>query len=90
MVTLTGQISPPDGDLTALYRGLCLGLRDYVHKNGFPGVVLGLSGGIDSALVAALAVDALGADADQKAPRLRREVRALERLVAATVQAMDH
>ena len=35
-------------------------------------------------------VDALGADADQKAPRLRREVRALERLVAATVQAMDH
>jgi NAD+ synthase len=38
-----------------------LGLRDYVDKNGFPGVVLGLSGGIDSALVAALAVDALGA-----------------------------
>lgn len=63
MVTLTGQITPPDSDLTALYRGLCLGLRDYVHKNGFPGVLLGLSGGIDSALVAALAVDALGADA---------------------------
>ena len=37
-----------------------LGLRDYVNKNGFPGVVLGLSGGIDSALVAAMAVDALG------------------------------
>ena len=37
-----------------------LGLRDYVEKNGFPGVVLGLSGGIDSALVAAIAVDALG------------------------------
>ena len=36
------------------------GLRDYVDKNGFPGVVLGLSGGIDSALVAAMAVDALG------------------------------
>ena len=63
MVTLTGQITPPDSDLTALYRGLCLGLRDYVHKNGFPGVLLGLSGGIDSALVAALAVDALGAEA---------------------------
>ncbi|NDA17960.1 MAG: NAD(+) synthase [Alphaproteobacteria bacterium] len=60
MVALTGQITPPDSDLTALYRGLCLGLRDYVHKNGFPGVLLGLSGGIDSALVAALAVDALG------------------------------
>jgi NAD+ synthase len=39
-----------------------LGLRDYVNKNGFPGVVLGLSGGIDSALCAALAVDALGAE----------------------------
>ena len=42
--------------------GCMLGLRDYVAKNGFPGVVLGLSGGIDSALVAALAVDALGPD----------------------------
>jgi NAD+ synthase len=39
-----------------------LGLRDYVNKNGFPGVVMGLSGGVDSALVAALAVDALGPD----------------------------
>ena len=37
-----------------------LGLRDYVDKNGFPGVVLGLSGGVDSALCAAMAVDALG------------------------------
>ena len=63
VLTLTGQLSPPDSDLTALYRGLCLGLRDYVQKNGFPGVVLGLSGGIDSALVATIAVDALGADA---------------------------
>ncbi len=44
------------------YAACMLGLRDYVEKNGFPGVVLGLSGGIDSALVAALAVDALGAD----------------------------
>ena len=41
---------------------MVLGLRDYVRKNGFPGVVLGLSGGIDSALTAAVAVDALGAD----------------------------
>ena len=39
-----------------------LGLRDYVSKNGFPGVLLGISGGIDSALCAAIAVDALGAD----------------------------
>ena len=46
-----------------VHRALVLGLRDYVVKNGFPGVVLGLSGGIDSALVASLAVDALGSDA---------------------------
>ena len=45
-----------------IYNALMLGLRDYVNKNGFPGVVLGLSGGIDSALAATLAVDALGAD----------------------------
>src|ERR1700693_876487 len=44
------------------YAACVLGLRDYVNKNGFPGIVLGLSGGIDSALCAAIAVDALGAD----------------------------
>ncbi len=46
----------------SVYQALTVGLRDYVEKNGFPSVVLGLSGGIDSALVAALAVDALGAE----------------------------
>jgi NAD+ synthase len=51
----------PQG-LPAIYGALVLGLRDYVTKNRFPGVILGLSGGIDSALAAALAVDALGAD----------------------------
>jgi len=50
-----------EGD-EADYAACVLGLRDYVNKNGFPGVVLGLSGGIDSALCAAIAVDALGAD----------------------------
>ena len=60
--SLTGQMTPPDEGMAALYRGLTMGLRDYVDKNGFPGVVLGLSGGIDSALVAVLAVDALGPD----------------------------
>ncbi len=45
-----------------IYRALVLGCRDYVEKNGFRGVVLGLSGGIDSALTASVAVDALGAD----------------------------
>ena len=44
----------------ANWRACVLGLRDYVDKNGFPGVVLGLSGGIDSAVCAAMAVDALG------------------------------
>jgi len=44
----------------AVYRALVLGTRDYVEKNGFPGVVLGLSGGVDSALVLAVATDALG------------------------------
>jgi NAD+ synthase len=48
--------------LAAVYQAMMLGLRDYVNKNRFPGVVLGLSGGIDSALSAAVAVDALGAD----------------------------
>src|ERR1700742_2069422 len=47
---------------SATYHAMMLGLRDYVNKNRFPGVVLGLSGGIDSALSAAVAVDALGAD----------------------------
>src|SRR3974390_182252 len=53
--------SAPEGD-KADYSACVLGLRDYVNKNGFPGVVLGLSGGIDSALCATMAVDALGAD----------------------------
>jgi NAD+ synthase len=51
-----------EGD-AADYAACVLGLRDYVRKNGFPGVLLGVSGGIDSALCAAMAVDALGADA---------------------------
>jgi NAD+ synthase len=48
--------------LSSIYNAMTLGLRDYVRKNGFGGIVLGLSGGIDSALTAAVAVDALGAD----------------------------
>jgi NAD+ synthase len=49
----------PEG-LSAIYQAMVLGLRDYVNKNRFPGVLIGLSGGIDSALTAAVAVDALG------------------------------
>ncbi len=62
-------IKPEQGDVTeylgteeSVYRALVLGTRDYVNKHGFPGVVLGLSGGIDSALVLAIACDAIGAD----------------------------
>ncbi len=52
----------PRDRLDAIYQAMVVGLRDYVDKNGFPGIVLGLSGGIDSALTAVVAVDALGAD----------------------------
>ena len=59
-VCAQGPCTPPHEGLGAIYRAMTLGLRDYVNKNRFPGVVLGLSGGIDSALSAAVAVDALG------------------------------
>ncbi|TFV45151.1 NAD+ synthase [Blastococcus sp. TF02A-35] len=52
----------PLSDCEEVWRALVLGLKDFIDKNGMPSVVLGMSGGIDSALVAALAVDALGAD----------------------------
>lgn len=60
---IEGAKAKPPERLESIYRAMVLGLRDYVRKNGFPGVVLGMSGGIDSALSAAVAVDALGADA---------------------------
>ena len=55
----TERHPPPDGD-RAIYAAMVLGLRDYVSKSGFPGVLIGMSGGIDSALTAAVAADALG------------------------------
>jgi NAD+ synthetase len=55
------MVSLPDLD-ARIYRALCLGVKDYIGKNHFPGILLGLSGGIDSALTLAVAVDALGAD----------------------------
>jgi len=56
------DLSPlPDLD-TSIWQALVMGVRDYVGKNGFPGVLIGLSGGIDSAIVLSIAVDALGAD----------------------------
>jgi len=62
-VTLQGlEVVPESGWEEDLWHALVLGIRDYLGKNGFPGAILGLSGGIDSALVLALAVDAIGAD----------------------------
>jgi NAD+ synthase (glutamine-hydrolysing) len=59
--SLAPLLAPPD----SVYRALVTGVRDYVGKNGFRGAVLGLSGGVDSALTLAIAVDALGAGAVQ-------------------------
>ncbi len=58
----TEELVDPGSALERIYHAMVLGLKDYVEKNRFPGVVLGLSGGLDSALSAAVAVDALGAD----------------------------
>lgn len=58
-----GLIAERPGQLESIYRTLVQGLRDYVQKSHFPGVLIGMSGGIDSALSAAVAVDALGPDA---------------------------
>lgn len=68
MLELHDDLRPVGGMVESLseeagvYRALCLGVSDYIGKNRFPGVLLGLSGGIDSALTLAIAVDALGAD----------------------------
>jgi NAD+ synthase (glutamine-hydrolysing) len=58
---LAADIAVPADDHEQLWNALVLGLRDYVEKNGFPSVVLGVSGGIDSAVCAAIAADAIGA-----------------------------
>ena len=58
---VNGEMAPPLEAEAEVYRALMLGVRDYVNKNGFPGVLLGLSGGIDSAITLAVAADALGA-----------------------------
>ena len=62
VVILEGQKSELFEGEARIYEALKMGVKDYVQKNGFPGVILGLSGGIDSALTLAIAVDALGAD----------------------------
>ncbi|MBV8305909.1 MAG: NAD+ synthase, partial [Gammaproteobacteria bacterium] len=59
-VPLAGTVAPELSDEASVYSALVLGVRDYVTKHGFPGVIIGLSGGVDSALTLAIAVDALG------------------------------
>ena len=62
LTPVRAHIAPIESEDATIYQALVLGVRDYVEKHGFPGVVLGLSGGIDSALTLVLAVDALGAE----------------------------
>lgn len=59
---IPGEIAPAASSEKQVYDALVLGVKDYLGKNGFPGAIIGLSGGVDSALVLAIAVDALGAD----------------------------
>lgn len=80
------QIAAPIGIEAEVYQSLVLGVRDYVNKNGFKGVVLGLSGGIDSALTLAIAVDALGANR-VKAVMMPFEYTSKLSINAASVQA---
>ncbi|MBT3790957.1 MAG: NAD+ synthase [Alphaproteobacteria bacterium] len=61
-VCAPGEKTPQPDELAGIWSAMVVGLEDYVQKNHFPGVVLGMSGGIDSAVSAAVAVDALGAD----------------------------
>lgn len=61
-IPVPGPIAPAFAEVSSEYKALVLGIRDYVRKNRFPGVVLGVSGGIDSALTLTLAVDALGSE----------------------------
>jgi NAD+ synthase (glutamine-hydrolysing) len=62
VVPQPAHVEPPLSEEASVYNALVLGVRDYVGKHRFPGIVLGLSGGIDSALTLAIAVDALGAE----------------------------
>src|SRR5579875_563034 len=81
-----GAVEPVRNGLESIYHAMTLGVRDYVTKNGFPGVLVGLSGGIDSALTAVVAVDALGA-AKVRGVRLPSRFTSTESLEDATAVA---
>ena len=57
-----GKLAAPRSSIAEIYQALCLGVKDYVAKNNFPGALIGLSGGVDSALTLVIAADALGTD----------------------------
>lgn len=59
---IVGELAPIQPAIADIYQALCMGVKDYVGKNNFPGVLIGLSGGVDSALALIIATDALGAD----------------------------
>jgi NAD+ synthase (glutamine-hydrolysing) len=61
-ISVEGEIATKEDDVAMVYKALVQGLHDYIEKNHFPSVVIGLSGGVDSALTLALAVDAVGAE----------------------------
>ncbi len=86
-----GRLEEPLGDLDEVYGALTLGVRDYVRKNGFQRALVGLSGGIDSALVALVAADALGAEnltcVVMPSPHSSAETQADARAIAADLGA---
>jgi NAD+ synthase (glutamine-hydrolysing) len=85
------RITEPLNDLDEVYAALALGLRDYVRKNGFSDVIVGLSGGIDSALVAVLAADAVGPEhlacVVMPSPHSSAETQADARAIARNLRA---
>ncbi|MFO0334652.1 MAG: NAD+ synthase, partial [Pseudomonadota bacterium] len=83
-----GRVEPEQGEEASVYSALVLGVRDDVRKHRFPGVVLGLSGGVDSALTLAIAVDALGAERVQAVMMPSRYTASLS-LEEAAAQARD-
>ncbi len=80
---LRGDVAVELGDVASVYQTLVLGVRDYVGKHRFPGVVMGLSGGVDSALTLAIAVDALGPERVQAVMMPSRYTSAMSRDDAA-------
>ncbi len=94
---LPGSLTPELPVEERIYRALVLGVRDYVRKNNFPGVIIGLSGGVDSALTLALAVDALGPErvravmlpSPYTATMSRQDAREMARLLAVQYDEID-